>query len=756
MAQAAERPREPAPLREPGNVGIGDVLSRLHENDRACDESWLRGAYDFAEHAHQGQKRRSGQPFISHPLRVAYMLAELKFDQTSVAVGLLHDVLEDTGATKKDLAARFGSEISDLVDGVSKIGRHEYVHSDEVQAETFRKLILASSRDLRVIAVKLVDRLHNMLTLDHLEAAKRRRISRETLEIYAPLAHRLGMSRIQWRLEDLAFQHLHPHQYEKIRRQLDERIRGARRTTERIAEQLREALREADIEGEISHRVKGCYSIYRKLRRRQIDLPELYDFLAFRIITVDLKDTYAALGVVHQRWHPIPGRIKDYIATPKPNGYQSLHTSVVGRGEQPFEVQIRTRKMDWQAEEGALAHWRYKEGRPGPRGKDADRTNVPEDDRPADDSKWQKQLRQLLEGQQETPDPRSFMDQLKIDLYPDEVYVFTPKGDVLSFPRGATPLDFAYRIHTELGHHCSGARINGRLMPLRTRLKNGDIVEIATNPNRAPSRDWLNIVATSKARSKIRHWINAEQRKRAIEIGRTLLAGELRRYEVSPRRVFESKEMADFVAAEGFSGVDELFSRLGFGRGSVKPVLRAVLPPERLRRRDRPRSRLRRAVSKVIPRDQAKLIVRGEDDMLAFFAGCCSPLPGEAIIGFVTRGRGVSVHSVDCPNVRNLLYHPEREIGVEWARRNDSMFAVSLVIETRDRPGVLARVTEAIARQGSNIRHIESHSRGAGEAAIDVVVDVRDRKHLNRLRASLEDLAPVRAVKRQAKPGRDA
>lgn len=740
MAQAAERPREPAPLREPGNVGIGDVLSSLRENERTCDESWLRGAYDFAEHAHQGQKRRSGQPFISHPLRVAYMLAELRFDQASVAVGLLHDVLEDTGATKKDLADAFGSEIADLVDGVSKIGRHEYVHSDEVQAETFRKLILASARDPRVIVVKLVDRLHNMLTLDHLEAAKRRRISRETLEIYAPLAHRLGMSRIQRRLEDLAFQHLHPHQRENIRRQLDERIKGARRTTERVAEQLREALREAEIEGEINYRVKGDYSIYRKLRQRGIDFPELYDFLAFRIITVDAKDTYAALGVVHQLWHPIPGRFKDYIAMPKPNLYQSLHTTVVGRGEQPFEVQIRTREMDRLAEEGVAAHWRYKEGRRDP------------DENAADFA----ELRRLVEWQQETPDPRTFMDALKIDLYPDEVYVFTPKGDVLSFPQGATPLDFAYRIHTELGHHCSGARVNGRLMPLRTELKNGDIVEITTNPNRAPSRDWLNIVATSKARSKIRHWINAEQKKRAIEIGRTLLAGELRRYKLSPRRVFESKEMADFVAGEGCSGVDELFSRLGFGRGSVKPVLRAVLPPERLRRGDRPRSRLRRAASKVMPRDQAKMVVKGEDDMLAFFASCCSPLPGDEIIGFVTRGRGVSVHSVDCPNVRNLLYHPEREIGVEWARRNDSMFAVSLVIETRDRPGVLARVTEAIARQGSNIRHIESHSRGAGEAAIDVVVDVRNRKHLNRLRGSLEDLAPVRAVKRQAKPGRNA
>ncbi len=733
MAQAVERPRDPAPLRDPGDVGIDDVLSRLQENDRACDEAWLRRAYEYAERSHRGQVRRSGDPYISHPLGVAHMLADFKFDQTSVAVGLLHDVLEDTGATKKALAAEFGDEIADLVDGVSKIGRHEYVRSDEVQAESFRKLILASARDLRVIVVKLIDRLHNMLTLEHLEPGKRRRISRETLEIYGPLAHRLGMSRIQRVLEDRAFRHLHPHHYEDIRKQLDERIKGARSTTRRIAGRLREALGGAEVEADISHRVKGYYSIYQKLRRRQIDLPDLFDFLAFRIITVDVKDTYAALGVVHQIWRPIPGRFKDYIAMPKPNLYQSLHTTVVGRGGQPFEVQIRTQAMDLLAEEGVAAHWRYKGGQ-----LDTDQKDV--------SIVW---LRQLLEWQQEVPDPRTFLSALKIDLYPDEVYVFTPKGDVLSFPRGATPLDFAYRVHTELGHRCSGARVNGRLAPLRTELKNGDIVEITTNPNREPSRDWLNIVVTTRARSKIRQWINAEQKKRAIEIGRTMLTSELRRYRVSPRRVFDSKEMADFVAAEGYGSVDELCSRLGFGRGSVKPVLRAVLPPERLRRRDEEPGRLRQAVSKVLPRDQARLLVTGENDMLAFFAGCCSPLPGEDIIGFVTRGRGVSVHSVDCPNVRNLLYHPEREIRVEWARRNDSMFAVTLVIETRDRPGVLARVTEAIAKQGSNIRHIESRGRGDGEATIDVVVDVRNRKHLNRLQQSLEDLSAVRTVKRR-------
>ncbi len=728
-----KRRQDPLPVRVPGGTGIEEIIHRLEENDRVCDEAWLRRAYEYAERCHRGQSRRSGDPYISHPLGVAHMLADFKFDQTSVAVGLLHDVLEDTGATKKVLAAEFGDEIADLVDGVSKIGRHEYVRSDEVQAESFRKLILASARDPRVIVVKLVDRLHNMLTLEYLEPRKRRRISRETLEIYAPLAHRLGMSRIQRVLEDRAFRHLFPHHYEDIRRQLDERIKGARKTTRRIAGRLREGLGKAKIKAEISHRVKGCYSVYQKLRRRQLDLPDLFDFLAFRIITVDVSETYAALGVVHQIWRPIPGRFKDYIAMPKPNLYQSLHTTVLGRGGQPFEVQIRTKAMDLLAEEGVAAHWRYKGGR------------FDTDD---NDGRivW---LRQLIEWQQEMPDPRTFLSALKIDLYPQEVYVFTPKGDVLSFPRGATPLDLAYRVHTELGHHCSGARVNGRLVPLRTELNNGDIVEITTNPNREPSRDWLNIVATTRARSKIRQWINAEQKKRSIEIGRTMLANELRRYRVSPRRVFDSKEMADFVAAEGHGSVDELFSRLGFGRGSVKPVLRALLPPESLRRRDREPGRLRKAVNRVLPRDQARLVVRGENDMLAFFAGCCSPLPGEEIIGFVTRGRGVSVHSVECPNVRNLLYHPEREIGVEWARRNDAMFAVTLVIETRDRPGVLARVTEAIARQGSNIRHIRSRRRGHGEAAIDVVVDVRNRKHLNRLRQSLDNLPAVRTVKRR-------
>ena len=498
-----------APVKAIDGVHFEDLPRRLRDHGRPVDEETLRRAWEFARDKHEGQTRKSGEPYVLHPLTVAYLLADLKFDETCVTVGLLHDVLEDTGTSRETLREQFGGEVTELVDGVSKIGRHSYVRRDEAQAETFRKLILASAKDIRVIVVKLIDRLHNMQTLEHMKPEARRRISRETLEIYSPLAHRLGMSKVQGELEDLAFFYLYPHQFAELKTRLDEKIKLGEGATQRIRDQLVRDLEEAQIDCEISYRVKRYYSIYRKLRRQRIDIAELYDYLAFRVITETTKDTYAALGVVHQNWRPIPGRFKDYIAMPKPNLYQSLHTTVVGERAQPFEVQIRTRKMDLVAEEGIAAHWRYKEGKLEPQ--ESDRNIA-----------W---LRRLLDWQKEVSDPRTFLSSLKIDLYPDEVYVFSPKGEVMAFPRGATPLDFAYRVHTDLGHHCSGARVSGRLVPLRTELSNGDIVEILTNPNREPSQDWLKIVVTPRAKSKIRHWLNTQQKERAVEIGQELGPG---------------------------------------------------------------------------------------------------------------------------------------------------------------------------------------------------------------------------------------
>jgi guanosine-3',5'-bis(diphosphate) 3'-pyrophosphohydrolase len=733
--------RVPPPVRPRKSLDFDDILERMTAEGRPFDESFLRSVYEFSRVTHAEQMRRSGEPFFTHPLYVAYLLADFRADQTSVAVGLLHDVLEDTLTTRKALAEEFGEEIASLVDGVTKIGRHEYVRRDQAQAESFRKLILASVKDIRVILVKLADRLHNMLTLEHMKPESRRRISRETLAIYAPIAHRLGMSKVQGDLQDLSLYFLYPLQFAELERKVAQKLRGGRAGTEKIRKRLERSLDEAKIEAEISFRVKRYYSIHQKLRRQGIDIDQLYDYLAYRIVTEEVRDCYAALGVVHQNWRPVPGRFKDYIAMPKPNLYQSLHTTLVGESGQPFEVQIRTRDMDLVAEEGIAAHWSYKEGEAGVEGTDPEIS-------------W---LRQVLEWQQEVDDPRSFMSALKVDLYPDEVYVFSPKGDVLSFPRGATPLDFAYRVHTELGHHCSGARINGRLVPLRTELTNGDIVEILTNPSRNPSRDWLSIVATSRARSKIRQWLNTEQKRQALEIGRRLVERELKKHKVSAKRYYASPRLADFLSAEGIGSTDDLLSQVGFGKVQVRSLLDRTLSEEELSVSAEQPGRLREAVSRMLPfGGERAVMVRGDTDLLAYLAKCCNPLPGEEIVGYVTRGKGVSVHSAECSNVRDLLYNPDREIEVEWASTKDGVFPVSLLIETEDKPGILAKLTEAIAKYGGNIRQFEAQTIEVGRGLIEVIVEVSNRKQLEKLSESLLAVKGVLGVSRRRESGRRA
>ncbi|HXT20200.1 MAG TPA: bifunctional (p)ppGpp synthetase/guanosine-3',5'-bis(diphosphate) 3'-pyrophosphohydrolase, partial [Thermoanaerobaculia bacterium] len=730
------RSRLKPPVAPPKHPTLDGLLDLLKTQNSSFDEALLRRAHAFSAEKHAGQKRRSGQPYFTHPLAVAYHLAELKFDELCVSVGLLHDVLEDTLTSREVLESTFGAEIAELVDGVTKIGRHAYVRRDEAQAQTFRKLILASAKDVRVILVKLADRLHNMETLEYVSPETRRRVALETLEIYAPLAHRLGMAKVKGELEDLAFYYLWPHQFAEVHDKVQEKMSGAREAMERIRVRLQQTLEEAGISAEISYRVKRFYSIYQKLRRLGVDVSQLYDYLAFRIITPSLRDTYAALGVVHQSWRPIPGRFKDYIAMPKPNRYQSLHTTVLAERGQPFEVQIRTREMDLVAEEGIAAHWHYKEGNGGPPSGDDRDPNIT----------W---LRQLLEWQKELKDDRSFMNALKIDLYPDEVYVFTPKGEVFSFPRDAMPLDFAYRVHTEVGHHTAGARVNGKLVPLRTLLRNGDIVEILTDPSRQPSRDWLNLVATSRAKSKIRHWLSTQQKQKATEIGRRLLDRELRRYKVNPKKVAEGAEMTAYLTEHGLTGIEDLYSRVGFGKVGVRQVLTRLLGEERLQAPPQKPSRLRQAVERMLPSGgTGPILVKGQNDLLAVMAKCCSPLPGEEIVGYVTRGRGVSVHSADCPNVRNLHYNPEREIEVEWARSDSAVFPVTLRIETEDEPGVLARLTEAISKGDTNIRQIEAESVEPNRGLVRVLVEVKSRRHLERLEQGIQAVSGVREVGR--------
>ncbi|MEL7061145.1 MAG: bifunctional (p)ppGpp synthetase/guanosine-3',5'-bis(diphosphate) 3'-pyrophosphohydrolase [Acidobacteriota bacterium] len=725
MAKKLPRP----PLRPRRGVDFEAILERLDQHGRAYDRDLLRRIYEFSAGKHRDQTRRSGEPYLTHPVYVAYLLADLKFDATCVAVGLLHDVLEDTLTTREVLHEKFGEEVAELVDGVTKISKTEYVRRDEAQAETFRKMILASARDLRVILVKLADRLHNMMTLEHMSPEARRRISSETLEIYAPIALRLGMSKVQGELEDLAFFWRYPLQFAQLDAKIRDKMRGARSSLQRIAKQLESRLSENEIEAEISFRAKRYYSIYRKLRRQGIDISQLYDFLAFRVITSTTRDTYAALGVVHQNWRPIPGRFKDYIAMPKPNLYQSLHTTVVAEKGQPFEVQIRTREMDLIAEEGIAAHWQYKAE--GSRRSSNDQNIL-----------W---LRQLLEWQKEVEDPREFLSALKIDLYPDEVYVFTPKGDVFAFPRGATPIDFAYRIHTDIGDHCTGARVNGKLVPLKTPLSNGDIVEILTQPSAYPSRDWLSHVVTSRAKSKIRHWIHTQQRERAQAMGKRILERELRKRRHSPRRVFESEKLATYLESEGLTKLDELFQRVGYGRISSKRVLDAVVeaPAETEPATSGP---LRRAVNRFLA---GPIEVKGEEDMLSSLAKCCRPVPGDEIVGWVTRGRGISVHTVDCPNLKQLALDPERLVDVEWARSASDAFPVALGIETEDHQGMLARLTEAIAREGSNIRQFEATALDTGRGLIEVVIEVRNRRHLERISSAIEGLRGVLGVDRR-------
>jgi GTP pyrophosphokinase len=729
------------PVSSPGVARFDDVLACMEAHGRPLDPAFLRAIYDFSAEMHKDQVRRSGEPYMVHPLNVAYLLADLKFDQTCVAVGLLHDVLEDTLTTREVLEKEFGNEICGLVDGVTKIGRHEYVRRDEAQAETFRKMILASAKDIRVIVVKLADRLHNMATLEHMPAEARRRISRETLEIYAPISHRLGMARVKGDLEDLAFFHLYPHQFAELHFKIAEKMKLGQATMDRIRGRLAKSLDGAGIDAEINFRVKRFYSIYEKLRRQGIDISQLYDFLAFRIVTASLKDTYAALGVVHQNWRPIPGRFKDYIAMPKPNLYQSLHTTVVGDQGQPFEVQIRTREMDVIAEEGIAAHWRYKEGKVEARTSDP---NIV----------W---LRQLLEWQKEVQDPRTFLTTLKVDLYPDEVYVFTPKGEVFSFPRGATPLDFAYRVHTDLGHHCAGARVNGKLVPLRTSLSNGDMVEVLTNPSRNPSRDWLNLVTTSRAKSKIRQWLNTQQKQRATEIGRRMFDKEVRKYGLSLRKVTDGPDFAAYLTGEGLSKLDDLYSRIGFGKTEPRHVLERVVGLEKLEQgpAEKP-GRLRQAVSKILPfgTTSGPLTIKGHGDLLAYLAKCCNPLPGEEIVGYITRGRGISVHRLDCPNVQNLLYNPEREIEVQWEQGKNEVYQVSLLIEVEDQQGMLARLTEAITRAGSNITAIEADTHSeTGRGTISVVCQLRDRKQLDKLLREVRAISGVLRVDRRTSGG---
>ena len=713
-------------------IRFEDLLEKVRAANPDADTELLRRAYVFSAAEHKGQVRRSGEPYLVHPLEVADLLADMRLDVVAIAAGLLHDIVEDTPNTIERVRELFGEQVAHVVEGVTKLSGLQFASSEERQAESFRKMLLAMVDDIRVILVKLADRLHNMRTLHHLPEDRRVRIAQETRDIYAPIAHRLGMSKLKNELEELAFRYIEPAAYNALRQQVETRRRATEGLVDELRKRLGQKLEEAQIPVvEIEGRIKRLWSIQQKLQRQHVALDQVYDFLALRVITRNVKDCYAVLGIIHQMWSPVPGRFKDFIAMSRPNGYQSLHTSVVSERGVPFEVQIRTEEMHRVAEEGIAAHWKYKEGRVG-----AER-----------DEQYFHWLRQLVEWQQETRDPAEFMQNLRIELYAEEVYIFTPKGEVKSLPRGSTPVDFAYFIHTDVGHTCVGARVNGRIVPLRTKLANGDIVEILTQTAHKPSRDWLNFVHTSRARNKIKHAIHAEEKTRSVELGRRLFEKEVRRFGVEKGRTDD--ETLQTVAGEyGAQKADDLFAAIGYGKVTARAVLGRLVGQDRLKEKA-PDGALASVVKRVLGTGDEKIKVRGLDDLMVFRARCCNPIRGEKIVGYITRGKGVSVHSALCPNVVNLLYDPERRIDVEWDKGSDaSPYTVRLRISVEDRRGILADVSSRIADINTNIRDVEATVDEAQRGSIRMTVEISDVKHLDKVMRSLKSVDGVLAVER--------
>ncbi len=714
-------------------VTIEDILESMSGRDSEQDRELVRRAYEFSDRVHDGQERVSGEPYLIHPMAVAKILAEQGLDAISISVGLLHDVLEDTHAEPAEIREEFGDEVLSLVEGVSKISKMSFRTREQEQAENFRKLLLAMVEDIRVLLVKLADRLHNMRTLEHLSPERQERNARETTEIYAPLARRLGMGRVQAELEDLAFEYSEPETYAELVAEVERQPRVRRAFINRVRSRIEQELQEQGIEARVEHRVKGLASLHGKLLLQDRGLDRIYDVVAFRIITDSVQNCYAALGFVHGLWRPVPGRFKDFIAMPKPNMYQSLHTTVIDEG-QPFELQIRTEQMHQVAEEGIAAHWLYKEGRSG---------------RTADEHQFQ-WLRQIVDWQREIPDAREFLSSLKLDLYPGEVYVFTPKGEVKVFPVGATPIDFGYAVHTEVGHHCTGARINGGLVPLRTPLSNGDIVEIITSTDGRPRRDWLRLVKTSRARSKIRAHINRRERDRSIEVGRRICDKELRKYGLNLKKAMASGDFDDIASHFGLAKGEDVLAGVGYGKIAAKQVAARLLPPEQLEGivPEPKKGLIPETVRRVLGwGDESVVNVEGMDDILVARARCCDPIPGEPIVGYVTRGKGVSVHAADCSNVEQLLMNPERQVAVAWGTSKGSTQPVTLHVEVEDRRGLLAEITSLISEAKTNIRQIESRME-EGRGRINLIVDVADVAHLQRIKQVVRKIPGVSRIVR--------
>src|SRR6202451_465891 len=719
-----------------------ELMKRIQENRPQDDLSIVKKAYDYSLKNHEGQTRASGEPYLVHPLEVALVLAEMKMDPVAIAAGLLHDSVEDTSVTIVDIRKEFGEQVAHIVEGVTKISQIDFATREEAQAENLRKMMLAMVDDIRVVLIKLADRLHNMRTLEHLAPERQRKIAEETLELSAPPARRRGRGKIRGDFEDLAFRFLDPVGYEQVEKSVNARRKQGEAFLAKMQSTIGDKLKEAGIQARVESRIKRLFSIHKKLQRQRISVDQVYDLCAMRVVTRSLQDCYAVLGIIHNLWRPVPGRIKDFIAMPRPNFYQSLHTSVITEDRTPFEIQIRTEEMHKMAEEGIAAHWKYKDGP----------VSAQDEQRLA----W---LRQVVEWQRDVSDPSEFLTALKVDLYPEEVYTFTPKGKVVVLPREATPIDFAYTIHTEVGHTCTGAKVNGRMVPLRHKLHSGDIVEILTQPGHKPSRDWLGLVKSSRSRNKIKHWLNVHQRERAIEIGRKLIEKEARKYRISLKEI-KDDELLKAASAYGLGKVDDLMSGIGYGKYSARQVLARLLPAGATHSiagdiESEGFTSQPRGFSSVVRRvlgDHNAITVKGQGDMLVYRAKCCNPIRGETIVGYITRGKGVAVHSVNCPNVTNLMYEPERRIDVEWARDESTPIAypVKLTVYCDDRFGMLKSITGVIGDAQSNIKNIAARTENS-QASVEVVLDISDLKHLEQIIAGLRKIPGVHEVHRLQK-----
>lgn len=712
-------------------VRLEDIVEQVQGYHPEADLDLIRRAYIYSAKVHQGQTRLSGEAYLIHPIEVAKILADLKLDGASVAAGLLHDTIEDTQSTSDEIKTMFGDEVAGLVDGMTKLSRIVLQSRVEREAENFRRMIVAMSKDIRVILIKLADRLHNMRTLTFLTPERQKKIAQETLDIYAPLANRLGISKIKTELEDLSFGYLHPEEYRDIAQRVAKKRLERQSYIDELIEIVKRRLAEHGFKGEIKGRPKHLYGIWQKMRKQGISFDDVYDLIAIRIITDTKVNCYAILGLIHSFWTPVPGRFKDFIGVPKSNLYQSLHTTVIGPKGERVEFQLRTEEMHRLAEEGIAAHWRYKE-----------KSAISQ--REEQQFAW---LRQLLEWQQDLPDAREFMETVKGDLFPDVVYVFTPRGDVKELLQGSTPVDFAYSVHTDIGHQCVGAKINGRIVPLKYMLQNGDRIEVITQTGHTPSRDWLKFVKTSKARTRIKAWLKVEERRRSIQLGKELLEKELKKHDLNPSKVFKAEDLPRISSELSHNTIDDLLAAIGYGKVSAHMVANK-LAPEKQHVEPILKKIVKKAAAIATKSSSSGMTISGMDDMLIHLSKCCNPVPGDKVMGFITRGRGVSVHTADCANVADLAFDRDRLIDVSWGEFQPAAHSAKITVRTQDKPGLLASVSSSISAAEANITHAEAETGEDQQATLNFTLHIKDVDHLNRIIKNIERLDGVLDVRR--------